>query len=634
MRVETPYIHLVPKDPLQNHSFRRRCIEYGRDNEQHARELWIMCARDPLFYANVFCWQLNAKDYAFSPVRPLITHDQQDECVLAVLRAFGDHDLGIFKSRDVGGTTIGLILPFEWAWHFRDYQSFLLVSREKDMVDSSGETGSTNTLFDKLDFLHKYQPRWLLPTGYHLSRKKNPNRTEAHAGNPDNGSVLDGDATTSDLSVGDKRTAIGLDERGLMPNSELISLGTREATKSRISNSTPRGTAGDGREFYRLWRDPHLEKVVLHWSRHPEKAVGLYTSINNRLVVIDKSYDFPEDYDFVLDGDKTERLGYEYVHNGVRVKVRSPWYDNECKRAGSDREIAQELDINFLESGQLFFDAGVIDELQRGDKATVLPSRGKWSVAVKDKRLQLVDVGEKHLELWFDPGDSRDAPWGEYVVASDVAWGVGGAMSSPSSAVIYNNATREKVGQYVRNDINPSEYADVLAALCRWFHDARVIWENNGPGRILVKNLYGAPNFYRRVYMHGDPEDTRRRHGHKPGWESGSKSKLLLLAEYRRALKAREIINTSRQALDECLEYIQPDDKKVVHSKALSKADADIGDTGESHGDLVIADALAWKLLSERPRAAKPRPAKMPRNCLAARIAAAEREEQLALDEW
>ena len=46
-------------------------------------------------------------------------------------------------------------------------------------------------------------------------------------------------------------------------------------------------------------------------------------------------------------------------------KVRSPWYDAECKRCAHPQEVAQEHDIDFSGSDYQFFDTKMLDEIER-----------------------------------------------------------------------------------------------------------------------------------------------------------------------------------------------------------------------------------------------------------------------------
>ena len=79
-------------------------------------------------------------------------------------------------------------------------KSFLLVSRVQDYVD---KPGNPKALFWKIDFLLNNFPPWLKPRGY---REANHRRL-LHIENPENGSVIDGESTTGNVSRGDRRTA-------------------------------------------------------------------------------------------------------------------------------------------------------------------------------------------------------------------------------------------------------------------------------------------------------------------------------------------------------------------------------------------------------------------------------------------
>ena len=82
---------------------------------------------------------------------------------------------------------------------------------------------------------------------------------------------------------------------------------------------------------------------------HPEYNQGSTTTggaENGELKILDESYVFPEGYEFIRDG-----------------KLRSPWYDNECRRSPNAQFIAQELDIDFIGAGGTYFDPKKIDWL-------------------------------------------------------------------------------------------------------------------------------------------------------------------------------------------------------------------------------------------------------------------------------
>ncbi|MCK5604749.1 hypothetical protein KAR91_22860, partial [Candidatus Pacearchaeota archaeon] len=296
-QVETPYYSLVPKEFYANLAFRRKMIELGASSFEAAKELWIMCKRDPLFYINTFV-------FTYDPRRqpsalPFITYEYQDEAILELNEAVGNYDLFIEKSRDMGASWLCLFVP-QYRFQFHDLQSFLMVSRKEDLVD---KTEDPDCLFWKVDFIHENQPAWLRPR---------VNRNKLHIYNLDNGSTIDGSSTTGDVGRGGRRTAILLDEFASVDDGYAVLAATRDTTTCRLFNSTPKGT---GNAFYDM-KMTDIRKLRMHWSQHPIKAEGLYTSKDGQLIIIDDRHNHAEGYEFILDG-----------------KLRSPWYDVQCKRA-------------------------------------------------------------------------------------------------------------------------------------------------------------------------------------------------------------------------------------------------------------------------------------------------------------
>ena len=556
-----PYYGLVPKDFDANLKFRREMIQIGCCDSSAAEELWIMCSRDPLFYINTFV-------FTYDPRRqpsalPFITYDYQDEAILTIDNALGDHDLFIEKSRDMGASWLS-IFGFEYRFHFRPLQSFLCVSRKEDLVD---KTEDPDSLFWKIDFIHKNQPGWLRP---------NVNRNKLHIYNIDNGSTIDGSSTTGDVGRGGRRTAILLDEFASVDDGHAVLRATRDTTTCRLFNSTPKGT---GNAFYDM-KQTDVEKLRMHWSKHPIKSAGIYISENGQLKIIDTNFNYPADYEFILDG-----------------KMRSPWYDGQRKRAAHTMEIAQELDIDYLGSDYQFFDSIVLDRVQKEhvrepylkggldfDVNTIVPHG-------------FIEREKGPLLLWATVDAKGNLPEDRnYVLGVDVAAGTG---ASNSCINIGDCKTKEKIGEYAVNRLKPHELAKVAVAMARWLKGssgtARLIWEANGPGREFGDTVIELG--YRNVYYRVNERSLSKKQSDIPGWFSTKEGKLALLGDYRKALAASEFVNRSYQAIREAREYVFTATGSVEHARSINTIDP----TGarENHGDRVIADALCWRGMKE-----------------------------------
>ena len=528
----------VPKDFADNLKFRSQALDLAMSSPEVREELWIACSRDLLFYVNTFGWTYDPRKS--KGVLPFITYKFQDEGLLQIRDCILEgRDLVVKKSRDMGASWM-LLTVFEWFWHFKDGQSFLLVSRNEDYVD---KTGNPKSLFWKIDFIHKHLPNWLLPT---------MTRTKLRLTNDTNGSSIDGESTTGDVARGDRRTAIGLDEFAAfeVDSSYRALSSTRDATRCRIFNSTP---AGSSNAFYDISHQDSFEQLSLHWSLHPEKAAGLYEQ------------------------------------NG---KLRSPWYDGECKRCAHVQEVAQELDIDFAGSDYQFFDAKMITRHIVGFAKPPM-SRGELRIHAESNTVMAFDKTAKgRLSLWFDPGVNSKVPMdGPFAIGVDIATGTG---SSNSVISIGNCKTGEKVAEFVSSRTRPEELGQIAIALGKWFCDnssksAYMVWEAPGPGRnfgdVVIES--GYRNFY---FKEDDVKLHKSRGSRIPGWWPTKDNKRSLYAEYRDALENGRFLNRSKEALSECREIVYTQNGWIQHSKTNSSMDP--SGARENHGDRPTADAL------------------------------------------
>jgi hypothetical protein len=535
-------------------------IRLGSSSKAAAHELWIMCSRDILFYFNTFVWTYDPRKH---PAQlPFITWAFQDDALLEMDAAIGSHDLVIEKSRDMGASWLCLGV-FQWRWQFRELQTFLMASRKEDYVDKAGNPDS---LYWKIDFILKHQPPWLQP---------NLVRNKLHLRNLDLDSTIDGDSTTGDLARGGRRTGILLDEFAAVEEGHAILSSTADVTRTRIFNSTPKGT---GNAFYDVVQG-NTKKIRFHWIVHPEKAEGLY-----------------------------------YDDQGL---PRSPWYDKECERRSHPMEIAQELDIDYLGSDFQFFDPVNIRRLER---ETVRPPNHEGEIDFLMQTCEVQEFVERkgaRLKLWLQLDGRGGLPHDrQYVLGADIATGTG---ASNSVLVVGDRRTGEKVAEFASAHVRPEELARYAVALAKWFSDennvgAFMIWEANGPGRNFGDRIIDLG--YRHIYYRTDERSLGKRKSDIPGWWATRESKVALLGDYRRALEANFFINRSAPALRECLEYVYLPSGGVAHTRSATTIDP--SGARDNHGDRVTGDALCWKGIKEQTVEVKP-VEERPRHCFASR---------------
>lgn len=554
----------APKDVGRNLLYRDALLARADANKRVRDSIIDACRHDLLWYVNLWVWTYDPRKP--QKLIPFITWPFQDKAFLEILDCVEQgRDLVIEKSRDMGASWMSLTV-MEWLWHFHRGNTFLMVSRKEDLVDSPGDPDS---LFWKVDFIHRNLPDWLRPK---------TDRRKLHFGNSDNGSTIDGESTTAAAGVGGRRTAMFIDEFSRIEEGYQLLAGTADTTRCRIFNFTPWGTSNAA---YKLARRGDLKKLRLHWSEHPEKAAGLYRYDAERgmVDVLDQSHKFTIDYRFVLDG-----------------KLRSPWYDAECVRRANDREVAQMLDINYEGSSYQFFDKSLITKLQQEYACSPF-----WEGDVDfdpdtGRPFGLVKGEAGLLKLWC-PLDAQDRPpEAVYAAAADVSTGTG---ATNSCLTVIDVKTGEKVAEYAAPYFRADQFALRTVAVCSWFRDklgdgAKVGWENVGPGGAFGKRLMETG--YRNVYYKEKNPALPSSSGYSdtPGWMPTNENKRAVLEEYRSALASKRCINRSHIALEECLYFIINPQGHIVHAGEFDRDDP--SGARVNHGDRVIADALAWRV--------------------------------------
>jgi len=526
-----------PRGIVANLRFRNKIIERAAHDEDFQVEIWKKCSRDICFFINVFCYTYDPRLDDVSKI-PFITYRYQDEAIAELLYCIKHgHDVLIEKSRDMGATWICLAVFF-WMWLFRGDRTFLIVSRKEDLVD---KTDDPDALMWKVDFLYKHMPEWMTPPLI---------RNNLHIGNGDNSSTITGESRNGDLGRGGRRTAMFLDEYATFDNGSSVSAATKDVTKCRIFNSTPKGTGND--HYEKRMSLKHI--ITMHWTRHPEKARNIYKD--------------------------------------AKGKLRSPWYDKECQER-SPFEVGQELDIDYGASGAQFFNQEKMDSLKSQTKPPLV--YGEIDYDRETAGLPKFEARkEGRFRLWFYPSVLGYPPRDRtYSIGVDVSTGSG---SSDSAITVIDDTTGGKVALWKDNRTDQKVLAYIAVAIGNWFtsdsgEKPTMMWEGNGPGQLFGKTVLSLD--YDNVYFDTDERHISSKRTKRAGWYSTAEKKLLLLSEYRSALETGDVYNPSIEGLKECEFYVFAG-SGVEHSRAAGSDDPT--KKASNHGDEVISDALATRV--------------------------------------
>jgi len=541
----------VPKDVVENVLFRKSLILAASKDRELRYHLWLCCKRDVLFFFNVFLWTYNPR-LRGNKWLPFVTYQFQDEMIAEIVAAVeGQEDLGVEKSRDMGATVcvLGVLL---WMFFFQDDMSFLLGSSKQELVDKSG---NHKALFQKLDKVIERLPLWLRGR---VDLRDLKIRTRNHLGNPDTGSAIDGESTVEDFGTGDRRTAIFLDEFAKWPSSsgwEALAA-TADVSDCRIAGSSHKSAQT---AFFKFVKELAPRRLWVHWSRHPVKAEGLYKD--------DKG------------------------------KLRSPWYDAQCRRR-TPQEVKREIDIDPQGAAGQFFDADTINKLMGEARLPCHVGELDWRAGSLEPALWREKEGGR-FRIWFRmaPGVLTLPNEHRYLVSCDIAQGTG---ASNSIAGIWDRMTLERVAEFASNRVTPQNFAEICISLCKWFcgpdDGALLTFESQGPGRAFFARLKALG--YRNLwYMPRNMEGIAPKYTDKPGFHTTGDNKGTLLSEYARALYTGDCLNPCLEALRECHEIIDTP-QGPRHSKEIMRT-MDVTGEGKFHADRVMADAIAWWVLKD-----------------------------------
>jgi hypothetical protein len=280
------------KDILVNTNLRLKWLMACQKDVKLQALAYKMCRNDILFWINNFCVTYNPRKVPSAI--PFITYEYEDKLILDLVESVQNQkDLLVDKSRDMGVTWC-VLMVFTWFWQFHgEGKDFLLGSRKEILIDVFGDM---STLFEKVRFVLRTQPKFLLPQGF--EQKTHCNYMKII--NPQTKSTMMGEATNPSFSRGGRYRGIFLDEFAFWEVDQAAWRASADSTNCRIVVSTP---CGFNNQFAKLRHSGSINVKSLHWTLHPEK-------------------------------DKA-------------------WYDNECKRRNYDAvEIAQELDINYEGSAE------------------------------------------------------------------------------------------------------------------------------------------------------------------------------------------------------------------------------------------------------------------------------------------
>jgi hypothetical protein len=154
--------------------------------------------------------------------------------------------------------------------------------------------------------------------------------------------------------------------------------------------------------------------------------------------------------------------------------------------------------------------------------------------------------------------------------------------------------------EFVDPNISPDEFAKFCCRLLTLFHDQHrqppfLAWEKPGPGVIFTMRMKEAR--YPCCYCENGETGIVEACGasREPSWNPRPAAKLVLLAEYKRALSVRDFVNHSERALKDTLAWKYDRNGNPAYGRANESDDP--SGARNNHGDLTMSDGLCWKMM-------------------------------------
>jgi hypothetical protein len=164
-------------------------------------------------------------------------------------------------------------------------------------------------------------------------------------------------------------------------------------------------------------------------------------------------------------------------------------------------------------------------------------------------------VGELLCYLPHDPA-------GTYYIGADVGFGV---RKDYSVAQILDGQKRQ-AAIWRSNRVNSDRFGSILAALGRYFNDAHIIAERNGPG-ILTNRVLHKDHAYPWVYQETVYDKITDTETLAVGFLTTEKSKSLIVGELQAAIRCRDIEIYDEATLKELQSFIQTETGRLEAEK-------------------------------------------------------------------
>ena len=250
----------------------------------------------------------------------------------------------------------------------------------------------------------------------------------------------------------------------------------------------------------------------------------------------------------------------EFKRRGFKRPI--DWYyfmANKLKVEGGDRKVAQELDLDFITSGEAFIPHPILKQL-------------KQQSFEQDSTQKIIhSTTIPNLTIYQPP-----TPNSLYILGVDVSEGVG-----KDSSVVYvvkvvegnEYIVPKVVAKYSSNQIPPVEFAKVVKTIGELYNNALINFEKNNPGLVLYSELIDKKLYNEHLIFNRYNPTLNKFVKNEKGWRTTKSSKPYLLSTLKSFLITyKDILKLPISLLNEFLTFYEPsyhDDEVMAYGLAI-----------------------------------------------------------------
>jgi hypothetical protein len=259
-----------------------------------------VCSSDPVLWINDWVWTYDPRNPidGIPTTIPMRLRPKQEDFIRWIDDRISKKQNGLIeKSRDEGMTWV-ICAFFVHHWLFQKGFKGGIGSRKLDLVDRLGDPDS---IFEKIRFIVRNLPRWMLPLGFQYDK----HATYCRMINPVLDSSITGEGGVN-IGRGGRNTVYFVDEHAQLDQAEMTEQALSQNAPCVLYGSTPRGV---GNLFYQKRFDGKTPVFTFNWLENP---------------------------------DKNHSINFE-------GKTIYPWYESQAAKYDAVT-IAQEIDIDYTAS--------------------------------------------------------------------------------------------------------------------------------------------------------------------------------------------------------------------------------------------------------------------------------------------